>query len=161
LSESAYLTAKIINWQELNLLPGEANLFFEGTFLGKSLLDVAKAGDTLSLSLGKDKGVVVKRTLLKEYSSKRFIGSNRTDTRQYEITIRNNKQLPVNIIVEDQFPISTQKEIEVQDRKYEGARLDEDTQQISWQQTVDAKKETKLSFRYEVKYPKDKTLQLD
>ncbi len=161
MSESAYLTAKITNWQELNLLPGEANLFFEGTFLGKSLLDVAKAGDTLSLSLGKDKGVVVKRTLMKEYSSKRFIGSNRTDTRQYEITIRNNKQLPINIIVEDQFPISTQKEIEVQDRKYEGAKLDEDTQQITWQQTVDAKKETKLSFRYEVKYPKDKTLQLD
>ena len=66
MSESAYLTAKITNWQELNLLPGEANLFFEGTFLGKSLLDVAKAGDTLSLSLGKDKGVVVKRTLMKE-----------------------------------------------------------------------------------------------
>lgn len=161
IAEAAFLTAKITNWQELNLLPGEANLFFEGTFLGKSLLDVANAGDTLSLSLGKDKGVVVKRTLMKEYSSKRFIGSNRTDTRQYEITIRNNKQLPVSIIVEDQFPISTQKEIEIQDRRYEGAKLNEDTQQITWQQTVDAKKEIKLSFRYEVKYPKEKTLQLD
>jgi hypothetical protein len=157
----AFLTAKITDWQELNLLPGEANLFFEGTFLGKSLLDVATAGDTLNLSLGKDRGVAVKRTLLKEFSSKRFIGSNKTDSRQYEIVVRNNKQQPITIIVDDQFPISTQKEIEVQDRKYEGAKLDEDTQKISWLLTVDPKKENKVNFRYEVKYPKDKTLQLD
>lgn len=157
----AFLTAKVVDWQELNLLPGEANLFFEGTFLGKSMLDVTKAGDTLNISLGKDKAIVVKRTLLKDYSSKRFIGSNKTDTRQYEIVIRNNKSLPVNIIIEDQFPISTQKEIEVQDRKYEGAKLDDDTQRITWQLTVDSKKENKIGFKYEVKYPKDKVLQLD
>lgn len=157
----AFLTAKVIDWQELNLLPGEANLFFEGTFLGKSLLNVSAAGDTLNLSLGKDKGVVVKRTLLKEYSSKRFIGSNKTDTRQYEIVIRNNKQQPVSIVVEDQFPISTQKEIEVQDKKYEGAKLDDDTQRITWQFSVDPKKENKVGFKYEVKYPKEKVLQLD
>lgn len=156
-----FLTAKVIDWQELNLLPGEANLFFEGTFLGKSLLDVTNAGDTLNISLGKDKGVVVKRTLLKDYSSKRFIGSNKTDTRQYEIAIRNNKQQPISIIVEDQFPVSTQKEIEVQDKKYEGAKLDDDTQKITWQMTVDTRKENKVGFKYEVKYPKDKVLQLD
>lgn len=125
------------------------------------MLDVTKAGDTLNISLGKDKAIVVKRTLLKDYSSKRFIGSNKTDTRQYEIVIRNNKSLPVNIIIEDQLPISTQKEIEVQDRKYEGAKLDEDTQRITWQLTVDSKKENKIGFKYEVKYPKEKVLQLD
>lgn len=157
----AFLTAKIVDWQELNLLPGEANLFFEGTFLGKSLLDVENAGDTLNLSLGKDKGVAVKRTLLKDFSSKRFIGSNKTDTRQYEIVVRNNKQQAISIIVEDQFPVSTQKEIEVQDKKYEGAKLDEDTQKLTWQLSVDPKKENKVGFKYEVKYPKDKTLQLD
>lgn len=161
LETDAFLTAKIIDWQELNLLPGDANLFFEGTFLGKSLLDVTNAGDTLNLSLGKDKGVVVKRTLLKDYSSKKFIGSNRTDTRQYEIVVRNNKQQPVSIVVEDQFPISTQKEIEVQDRKYDGAKLDDDTQKITWSLAVDSKKESKVSFKYEVKYPKDKLLVLD
>lgn len=161
LEADAFLTAKIVDWQELNLLPGDANLFFEGTFLGKSLLDVTNAGDTLNISLGKDKGVQVKRTLLKDFSSKRFIGSNKTATRQYEIVIRNNKQQPVSIIVEDQFPVSTQKEIEVQDRKYEGAKLDDDTQRITWQMTVNSKKENKVNFKYEVKYPKDKVLQLD
>ena len=142
-------------------MPGEANLFFEGTFLGKSNLDVASAGDTLNISLGRDKGVVVKRTLLKEYSSRKFIGSNKTDTRQYEIVIRNNKQQAISITVDDQFPISTMKEIEIQDRKYDGAKLDDDTQKLTWQLTVDPKKENKIGFKYEVKYPRDKVLQLD
>lgn len=157
----AFLTARIADWQELNLLPGEANLFFEGTFLGKSFLDVTNANDTLNLSLGKDKGVVVKRTLLKDYSSKKFIGNNKTDTRQYEIVVRNNKQQPISIIIEDQFPVSTQKEIEVQDRKYEGAKLEDDTQKLTWQLTVEPKKDNKVNFKYEVKYPKDKALKLD
>ena len=47
LDADAYLTAKIVDWQELNLLPGEANLFFEGTYLGNSSLDVMNASDTL------------------------------------------------------------------------------------------------------------------
>lgn len=157
----AFLTARIADWQELNLLPGEANLFFEGTFLGKSTLDVTTAGDTLNLSLGRDKGVVVKRTLLKEYSSRKFMGSNRTDTRQYEIVVRNNKQQPISITIDDQFPVTTMKEIEIQDRKYDGAKLDDDTQKLTWQLIVDPKKENKIGFRYEVKYPRDKTLQLD
>lgn len=161
LDPDAYLTAKIIDWQQLNLLPGEANLFFEGTFLGKSVLDLINAGDTLNLSLGKDKGVVAKRKLIKEYSTKKFMGSNRTDTRQYEIVVRNNKQQPIHVIVDDQFPISTQKEIEVQDRKYEGAKLDEDSQTLTWQMKIEARKENKIGFKYEVKYPKDKLLQLE
>jgi len=161
LEPDVYLTAKVIDWQELNLQPGEANLFFEGTYLGQSFLDVLNAGDTLKLSLGKDKGVVAKRTLLKEFSSKKFLGNNKTDTRQYEITVRNNKSLPINIIIEDQFPISTQKDIEVQDKKYDGAKLNDDDQKLTWTLNMEPKKESKLNFRYEVKYPKEKRLNLD
>jgi hypothetical protein len=161
LDASAYLTAKIVDWQELNLLPGEANLFFEGTYLGNSMLDVLNAGDTLNLSLGKDKGVVVKRTLMKEYSTKKFIGSNKTDSRQYEILVRNNKSQPIKIIVEDQFPVSTNKDIEVDKLAYENGKLDDDTKKVSWNFSVDSKKENKLQMAYSVKYPKDKTLQLE
>jgi hypothetical protein len=161
LDEAAYLTAKLINWQDLNLIPGETNLFFEGTFLGKSYLDLSTDSDTLSLSLGVDKGITVKRTLLKEFSNKKFLGNNRTDSKQYEITVRNNKNVPVNIIVEDQFPISTLKEIEVEDLKYDGAKLNEETKVITWTHTIDPKQSKKMEMKYSVKYPKEKKLQLD
>jgi hypothetical protein len=158
--EDAYLTAKIINWQELNLQPGQANLFFEGTYLGNSSLDLASAGDTLKLSLGKDKGVVIKRVLVKEFSQKKLLGNNKNDSRQYEITVRNNKQQAINIIVQDQFPISTNKDIEVEKLSYAGAKLDDDTKAVTWNLNIDTKKETKLQLGFSVKYPKDKTLQL-
>ncbi|MEJ8816523.1 DUF4139 domain-containing protein [Lacibacter sp. H407] len=161
LDEAAYLTAKLINWQDLNLIPGETNLFFEGTFLGKSYLDLSTDSDTLSLSLGVDKGITVKRTLLKEFSNKKFLGSNRTDTKHYEITVRNNKNVPVNIIVEDQFPISTIKEIEVGDLKYDGGKLNDETKIITWTYTIDPKQLKKMEMKYNVKYPKEKKLQLD
>jgi hypothetical protein len=161
LDEAAYLTAKVINWQDLNLIPGETNLFFEGTFLGKSYLDLGTDSDTLSLSLGVDKGITVKRTLLKEFSNNKFLGSNRTDSKHYEITVRNNKNVPVNIIVEDQFPISTLKEIEVDDLKYEGGKLNDETKIVTWTHTIDPKQSKKMELKYNVKYPKEKKLQLD
>jgi len=161
LEPDVYLTALINDWQELNLQPGEASLFFEGTYLGQSFLDVINAGDTLKLSLGKDKGVVVKRTLLKEFSTRKFLGGSNTDSRQYEISIRNNKQLPVNLTIEDQFPVSTEKEIEIKDRKYEGARLDDDSQKLTWQLHIEPKKEISLRMGYDVKYPKEKTIHLE
>ncbi len=161
LNEAAYLTAKISNWQELNLIPGETNLFFEGTYLGKSYLDLATGSDTLSLSLGIDKGITVKRTLLKEFSNKKFLGNNRTDYRQFEIVVRNNKNVPVNIIIEDQVPISTMKEIEVDDLKYDGAKLNDDTKVVTWNYTVEPKQQKKMELKYSVKYPKEKRLQLD
>ena len=157
----AFLTAKVVDWQDLNLLPGEANLFFEGTFLGKTLMDVTNAGDTLNISLGNDKGVIVKRTLVKENSQKKFLGSNKTDTRQYEILVRNNKQQPINIIIEDQLPISTNKEIEIDNKEYPGAKLDDQTQKLTWQPKLEPKGETKLNFRYSVKYPKERVVNLD
>ncbi|MFT3845310.1 MAG: mucoidy inhibitor MuiA family protein [Lacibacter sp.] len=161
LDEAAYLTAKINNWQDLNLIPGETNLFYEGTYLGKSYLDLSTGSDTLSLSLGVDKGITVKRTMLKEFSNKKFLGSNRTDTRQFEITVRNNKNVPVNLVIEDQFPISTIKEIEVDDLKYEGAKLNDETKVFTWNNSIEPKQSKKMQFSYSVKYPKEKKLQLE
>lgn len=161
LEPDVYLTAHILDWQDLNLQPGPVNLFFENNFLGQSYLDVLNSQDTLKLSLGKDKGVVVKRTLVKEYSTRKFLGSNKTDSRMYEISVRNNKGLPIHITIEDQLPVSTDKEIEIRDKKYDGASLEESSQKLSWQLVLESKKETKLKLGYEVRYPRDRILYLD
>ncbi|MBK8290821.1 MAG: DUF4139 domain-containing protein [Flammeovirgaceae bacterium] len=39
LDTDAFLIAKATGWEDFNLLPGEANIFFEGTFVGKSYID--------------------------------------------------------------------------------------------------------------------------
>ena len=158
---SAFLTAKIVNWQDYDIQSGEASLYFEGTYLGKTYIDLASTADTLSLSLGKDNGIKVSRKLVKEFSTKKFIGSNRTDTRQYEISLRNTKRVAVNITVTDQFPVSTIKEINVDDQKAPEAQVDKETGIATWTITLPPGREKKLSISYSVKYPKDKKLVLE
>lgn len=158
---SAFLTAKIFNWRDYDLQSGEASLYFEGTYLGKTYIDLDATGDTLSLSLGKDNGLKVSRKLVKEFSSKRFMGSNKTETRQYEITLRNTKKDAINITVNDQFPVSTTKEINVDDQKAPEAQIDKETGIATWTLTLKPGEEKKLNISFGVKYPKDKTVVLE
>lgn len=157
---SVFLTAKIVNWEDYELQSGEASLYFEGTYLGKSYIDLSTVGDTLSLSLGKDNGVKVTRKLVKEFSSKKLIGSNRTETKHYEITIRNTKRSNVNILVQDQYPVSINKEIEVDDVKAPGGQLDKDSGIINWNLNLQPGEEKKLQINYRVKYPKERRVEL-
>ena len=65
------MQAKISNWSEYNLLEGEANLYFEDTYLGRTVLDTRQLVDTLEISLGDDKGVVVGREKIQDFSKRR------------------------------------------------------------------------------------------
>ena len=158
LETDVFLTAKITDWSDLNLLEGESNLFFEGTYLGKAMINPKTATDTLSISLGRDKNIVVKRTSIKEFSKKQFLGSNKIDYRTFEISIRNNKKQSINLIVEDQFPLSTMKEVEVDKIENKEADLDSETGKLKWTILLEPAKEKKVGFKYSVKYPKNNTL---
>jgi hypothetical protein len=158
---AAFLTARIINWQDYNLQSGEASLYYEGTFLGKTYIDLGSVADTLSLSLGKDNGIKITRKLVKEYSTKKFIGSSRTESKDYEISVLNTKKVPVSIRILDQIPVSTTKEISVEEVKTNDAQMDRDTGIISWTCTLAAGQEKKLNFSYNVKYPKDRKVVLE
>jgi hypothetical protein len=109
--------------------------------------------------LGKDNAIKVSRKLLKEYSSKKFIGANRTDSRQYEISIRNSKRVSANIHVVDQIPVSTNKEIEVEDVKVTEARLDKETGIVTWTLTLAPVR--KNFEKLQCKISKDRRLVLD
>ena len=65
----------------------------------------------MNISLGRDQGIVIKREKRKDFTSDQFIGGNRIETRSWEISLRNTKKLPVHIVVNDQVPISQNKDI--------------------------------------------------
>ncbi|MGB4843838.1 MAG: DUF4139 domain-containing protein, partial [Ferruginibacter sp.] len=161
LDQDVFLTAKITDWNDLNLLEGESNLFFEGTFLGKAMINPKTSGDTLNISLGRDKNISVKRTSVKEYSKKQFLGSNKIDYRTFEISIRNNKKQAINLVVEDQFPVSTMKEVEVDKIENKEAELDSETGKLKWTIQLAPGKEKKVDFKYAVKYPKNNSIVLE
>jgi hypothetical protein len=158
---SVFLSAKIPNWQEYDLQSGEVSLYFEGTCLGKTYLDLGSVADTLSLSLGKDNGIKVSRKLVKEFSTRKFIGSTRTEIKDYEISVRNNKKVAVTIRVLDQVPVSTTKEITVEDIKTSDGQMDKDSGIVTWTITLQPGQEKKLNLGYSVKYPKDRKVVLE
>lgn len=151
--KDAFLTAKIIDWEALNLLEGEANLFFEGTYLGKSIINPMINTDTMEISLGRDKGIQITRVKLKDFSKKQFLGSNRIEQRTWEISVRNNKKQPINLILQDQYPISNRKEISVERIENEGAIVSEIEGFLTWNLNLMPSSEKKVMFKFLVKYP--------
>jgi uncharacterized protein (TIGR02231 family) len=161
LDREAFLVARITGWENYNLLSGEINLFFEGTYVGKSNLNVRNTGDTLDLSLGRDKGIVVTRVKMKDFTEEKTIGSNIRETRAWEITVRNNKKQALNLHLEDQFPVSMNKDIEVEPVDYSGGIYNKETGRISWRLKLEPSAEKKLRLSFAIKYPKDKKVFID
>lgn len=158
LDGDAFLMARASGWEEFNLLPGEANVFFEGTFVGKTFVDPRTIKDTLSLSLGRDKRIVVTREKVKDFTSRKVIGSNRRDTYAYEISVRNTRQEPITIVIEDQVPVSKNSLIEVNVIDAGGSQWNRETGKLVWTWTLQPSENKKATFRFEVKYPKDKMI---
>lgn len=159
--KDAFLTANIVNWEKYNLLEGEANIFFENTFVGKSVLDVRYISDTLNISLGRDKNVVVKREKIKDFTTKQFFGNKKEETRAWQISVKNNKGLTVNMIIFDQIPVSTNEEIEVTIENISGAIFNKESGEVKWKFTLEPSGKKDFELRYKVKYPKDRMLNIE
>lgn len=156
LDPDAFLMAKVVGWEELSLLPGEANIFFEGTFVAKSFIDPQSIKDTLAVSLGRDKRIVVKREKLKEYSSRKLIGTNQKESYAYEISVRNSKLDNIKLIIEDQVPVSRDNQIEVTVSDVNGAQYEKHSGKLTWVFSIAPNEFKKVAFRFDIKFPKDK-----
>jgi hypothetical protein len=161
INNNAFLIAYITDWEKYNLLDGEANLFFEDTYVGKTLLDLRFATDTLSLSLGPDKNVTINRQKVKDFTTKQFIGSKKEETRAWLTSVKNNKSQKIDIIVLDQVPVSTNEEIEIEIHKKEGSQFQKETGEIKWEFTLEPGNKKELELRYSVKYPKNRNLKIE
>lgn len=155
---TAFLIANITNWEKYNLLDGEINIFFEGTYVGKSLLDLREATDTLQISLGSDKQVSVKREKVKTFTTKQFIGNKKEETKAWKIAVRNTKKQQINMVVYDQVPISTLEEIKVEVDKNNGGKFNSKTGEMKWLFSLAPNSKKDFNLKYSVKYPKYRNL---
>lgn len=154
LEKEAFLSAEIIDWTVLNLLSGKINIYYQGTYTGESFIDANNASDTLSVSLGRDKGILVQRDGNKEKFDKKTIGSNIKETIAWDITVKNNKDAKIKIIVEEQYPLSYRKTIEVLLMEALNAKIDDKTGKLTWEIELNPGEKKVLNFMYSVKYPK-------
>ncbi|MCB0402015.1 MAG: DUF4139 domain-containing protein [Flavobacteriales bacterium] len=158
LDKDAFLLARITNWQDLNLIEGTANIYFGGTFVGQSFIETRNVSDTLDISLGRDNKVLVTRTKLKDFSSVKYIGSNRKETHAYRMVIKNNRKVPITIEVLDQVPVSQDSDIEVVTEEKSNADKNDLTGELKWEFSVEPNENKTVDLTFTVKYPKNKPI---
>ena len=158
LDPDAYLVAEITDYAQYNLLKGDANLIFENMYVGKTTLDPGNVADTLKLSMGKDKRISIKREKVADKSGSKFLSSYKEQTFTYDITVRNNKKDNINLILQDQYPLSTDKDITVELLDNGNAAVDKDSGFLTWQLKLAPNESRKLRFSYKVRSAKDKTV---
>ncbi|HOY72506.1 MAG TPA: DUF4139 domain-containing protein, partial [Tenuifilaceae bacterium] len=153
--------ARITDWEKYSLLDGEANIFFENTFVGATVLDISRATDTLQVSLGRDKGISINREKIKDYTTRQLVGTKKEETRTWRTTVKNNKLQKISITVMDQVPVSTSEEIEVNILETSGGKVNTENGEVTWELTLEPGAEKKLDLKYSVKYPKNKVLVIE
>lgn len=159
LSPDAFLMARITGWEEMNIIPGSARLYFDGSFVGEMYLNPSTTDDTLKVNLGRDKTFATTRKKIKENTKQKFLDNDRIETRTIELVVRNTKNQTIDIEVEDQIPVALgTNEIKVTLKDGDGATLDEPSGSLKWSLKLKAKETKKIRFTYEIRYPKDKVV---
>lgn len=147
------LIAKIPDWTQYSLLDGPAHIFLNNEFKGTAMVLTNALTDTLELHIGSDKEIKISREKIINKSNKQFLVSAQKETRTWEITVWNNKNTPIEITVEDQYPISNNEEVEVKLLNSGSAMVNPKTGSLTWELKLDAHEMKKLTFSYQVKYP--------
>ncbi|HCX20381.1 MAG: hypothetical protein CMB80_27585 [Flammeovirgaceae bacterium] len=161
IDKDAFLIARLLNWDQYNLLEGEANLYLENSYVGRTILDARSLSDTLDLSLGRDKSIVIARNKVDTYSKRKVIGGNKIESRGFEIVIRNNKSQNINLTLFDQIPVPAISDISVSATDLSKGKLEELTGEVTWKLDLTPKEQKELKFAYEVKYPKHERVTLE
>lgn len=158
LENAVFLIARITNWGKYNLLAGDATLFFDDMYVGKSYINPNISSDTMLISLGRDEKINIKRTKLNDLCVTKKFSNKKKETKAYETIVKNNKNSTVEIEVLDQFPISRNSDIEVTLEEAEGAEITKDFGKVLWRVKLQPGESRKLRLVYTLKFPDDKTV---
>lgn len=158
LDRNAFLMAKISDWEDLKLMPAQARIYFDESFIGTSVVNPETVKDTLYIDLGRDKSISVKRQAIKDKCKEKVLGDDIVHTKTIEITVRNTKGTNIEFEVEDQIPISSDPNIKITLLDKDKAIYNEVTGKLTWKLRLKPKEVEKLVFSYEVKHPKSKQI---
>lgn len=151
----AQRVGKVLIENKGQYLPGKATVFYDNQMVGTTYMNSNQFGDTLKVSFGEENRIVTQRKKIKDYSSKKIIGSTKTQEYQFEIKIENKKSSSEVVYIKEQVPISTDKELEVIIEGYGNAKWDKEKGILEWELNMDGGEVQTLVYTLKLKYPKD------
>lgn len=168
LSESAFLRGDLVNDGAYQLLPGTAQVFMGGEFIGESAMPSVTPGGEFRLFFGPDRRLRVRREVLSRVTGAGgLFGGSTTTTWQDRILVDNGTGRDVRLEVYDRRPVSRNEKIECTlrdprpalstDPRYVEGRLPQGI--LRWDVTVPAAargpKAFPLTWTVEVSHPSD------
>lgn len=160
MDKKAYLIASIVDWQDLELLQGQANIYYNGRYTGQTTIYPHTSNDTMELTLGRTNGIVIEREKLDSDEKPQLVGSWVTQIITYRIKVRNNQPTNVNLKLEDYIPHSNDKDIVVKLLEDSNAKFDENNSHLTWDISLNAGETKEIEFSFSVKYDKEKPLNM-
>jgi len=154
MDKDAFLVAKVVGWTDLSLVPGKASIYYNGSYIGQSMINITEISDTLELSLGRDNKVAVTRIKKSDIDQHEIIGNNVKETFKYEIVVRNNRDVAVNINVRDQVPMQNDSRISVNMMEMSDALYDKYKGDVDWMLALAPGESRTIVLHYSARYPK-------
>lgn len=156
--KDAFIIAHVLDWADYNILDGEASVYLDNKYVGKTPIETSTANDTLELTLGIDEKVVVNKVKKKDHNAQKMIGLNRKESFEYQIMVRNNNAFPIDIEVVDQVPVAQESDIEVDVKEISKAEHDLPSGKLKWKLNIKPNDSQKLDIHFSVKFPRNKTV---
>lgn len=151
----AFLLAKIKDFSKYNLITAPANIIFENMYIGETSINPDQTENELNITLGNDRRISIKKEPVKDKSGDKFFSGNQEKTVTYDLLVRNNKKESITIEIKDQIPLSNNEAIKIETLETSGARKNEETGILIWNNKVAPSETKKFRVSYKVKYPKD------
>ncbi|HZS37012.1 MAG TPA: mucoidy inhibitor MuiA family protein [Polyangia bacterium] len=154
LAPEAFLVAEIKNPSSRVLPGGPANLFVGADPAGTAALKVVAPGETVTLPLGLDRAIKPIRNVKLDSWEKGVFSKD--DISQYTVTmeVANPYKAPLKLRVTDQWPTTTDKNVEIKLLRADGAEQNREKATLVWNLTLPPSGKGVVSFTYSVKRPK-------
>ena len=158
LDDNAYLAAAIKseNW---TLKPSHAKIYLNNTYCGEAYIAPNPAEEeTFMISLGKDERISLAYEVTTSKTEHLMFRGQKRKITEHAIRISNKTDKPHKVLVWDQIPVSTEKQILIDSISADGAVIDDNSGKLSWSLTIDGKTMVEKRVSYTVSYPKGKVL---
>lgn len=156
LAEEAYLRAKVRNISPFIFLPGEALIFHEADFVGRTSLETVAPSEEFEAQMGVDDRIKVERELTERQMGKAFIGNTRRTAFAYKITLTNHLATEAKVTLYDQLPVGRHEEIKSKLQNANPPPVEQSGLNIlKWELVVPPGKKVEVSFAFSVEHPRD------
>lgn len=156
----AFLIAKLTGWEDLNLLPAVANIYYDGTYVGQTRISPSNMTDTLELALGRDRRIIIEQKKISKEEKIKKISNEKESTLTYQITVKSLKKSPIKLTIMDQIPLTNMAEIKVELINKGKAEYNKHKGFLTWNTIINPRETKKIIYSYKITYNKDKTLVL-